>query len=80
MAAVHENQIKRCRRMRQKDGRRSDVKVCAACQKETRWVSVDQLCWECTILAAKNKIPLYIEPHEEDDIGNWEVLPGLLGS
>ena len=80
MAAVQENQTKkRRRRKRQTDGRRSKLKVCRACQKETKWLSVDGKCWECTIDTAKTKIPLHIEPSEEEHAGN-EVLPGTSGS
>ncbi|RJP77800.1 MAG: hypothetical protein C4524_07525 [Candidatus Zixiibacteriota bacterium] len=67
MAAVNENRGKRGKRTRQTSGQRSPVKVCASCGNETRWLSVDNMCWDCTIQAAKNKTPIYIEPHEEED-------------
>jgi hypothetical protein len=73
MAAVQENQNPRRRRARQMDGRRSSVKVCSVCQTETRWLSVDGKCWDCTIKAAKNKVPLFIELQDED-FENPEVL------
>jgi len=66
MAAVHENQVKaRRRRTRQKDGRRSQVKVCTACNNETKWLSVDGTCWACTVSATKNKVPIHVDNEEE---------------
>ena len=78
MSAVQENQPRRRKGARQMDGRRSDLKECVACRKETRWLSVDQLCWECTIAAARTKIPLHIEPFERE-LPNLEVFPGTIG-
>lgn len=78
MAAVRENQVKRRRRTRQMDGRRSALKVCAICQTETRWVSVDGVCWQCTVQAAKKKVPLHIEIQEEDQ-DYPETLSGHAG-
>ncbi len=66
MTMVNEGRAKRTRRTRQKDGRRSTKKVCASCGNETRWLSVEGTCWDCTIKAARNKAPLYIEPQEEE--------------
>ncbi len=66
MAAVEENRIKRGKRVRQMSGDRSVTKICAACGGETRWLSVDGLCWSCTVQAAKNKTPLFVE-HQEDE-------------
>lgn len=76
MAAVQENQNPRRHRTRQMDGRRSSVKVCSVCQTETRWLSVDGKCWDCTIKAAKNKVPLFIEPQDED-FENPEALQAI---
>ena len=66
MPAVQENQNPRRRHTRQMDGRRSPMKVCSVCREETRWLSVDGMCWDCTIKAVKNKVPIFIEPQEEE--------------
>ncbi len=78
MAAVHENQRKRRRKKRQTDGRRSKLKICTSCEKESKWLSVDGRCWECTVEMAKGKIPLHIDPTEEEQ-GNISMLPGITG-
>jgi len=64
--AVSEGQAKRGRRTRQMNGRRGRAKVCAVCGNPTRWLSVDGMCWDCTVKAAKNKVPIYIEQQEEE--------------
>jgi len=79
MAAVRENQMKRRRRVRKTDGRRSNTKICKVCQNETRWLSVDGMCWDCTVNAAKRKVPLYIEIQEEDQ-DNFEMYSGSAGN
>ncbi|TKJ41779.1 hypothetical protein CEE37_04210 [candidate division LCP-89 bacterium B3_LCP] len=79
MAAVHENQTKRYRRTRQFDGRRCGLKVCKACQRQTRWLSIDYFCWECTISLAKTKIPLHTETADEET-KHKEVYLGFLGN
>ena len=76
MAAVHEDQAKRRRRTRYISGNRNGNKICSACEKKTRWLSVDGLCWDCTVTSAKNKIPIHIDSLDEDqeDYGKY---PGL---
>lgn len=69
MAAVHEQRLKRARRLKQTNGRRSRIKVCSNCDKETRWLSVEGLCWDCTVSAIRRKTPIYIEPQEEESEG-----------
>jgi hypothetical protein len=78
MTMVNEGRNKRTRRTRQKDGRRSIKKVCASCSNETRWLSVDGLCWDCTIKEAKDKAPIYIESQEEEseDSESGDVFSG----
>jgi hypothetical protein len=66
MTMVSEGRAKKTRRTRQKDGRRSTKKVCNSCGNETRWLSVEGTCWDCTVKAAKDKVPLFIEPQEEE--------------
>jgi hypothetical protein len=66
MTMVNEGQAKRIRRTRQKDGRRSLKKVCKSCGNETRWLSVEATCWDCTVKAARDKAPLFVEPQEEE--------------
>lgn len=71
MAAVHEHQKPtRRRRARQTDGRRSGVKVCTVCKSETKWLSVEGMCWNCTVENAKKKIPLHVEIPEEEQGGS----------
>ena len=78
MATVQVNQSKCGRRMRQLDGRRSKkTKTCAGCQRKTRWLSVEKMCWECTINTAKNRIPIFIEPQDEEK-GNPERFAGSM--
>ncbi len=66
MTMVNEGRAKRAKRTRQKDGRRSLKKICSSCGNETRWLSVEGNCWDCTVKAAKDKAPLYIELQEEE--------------
>jgi len=66
MAAVHESRIKRRRRTKHTSGSKEIVRVCSTCSSETRWLSVDGLCWDCTVKAAKNKIPIQIDTSEDD--------------
>ena len=66
MPMVNEGRAKRTRRTRQKDGRRSAQKKCASCNLETRWLSVEGTCWDCTVKSAKDKVPLFIESQEEE--------------
>ena len=79
MAAVHEHQKKtRRRRARQMDGRRSKSKVCSVCNSATKWLSVDGMCWECTVENAKKKIPLHVEI-SDDESGGSETLSDNIG-
>jgi hypothetical protein len=78
MAAVHEHQkTTRRRRARQTDGRRSEVKVCAVCKSETKWLSVDGMCWNCTVDNAKKKVPLHVDLSEEDQSGSDSVSDNM---
>ncbi|MCX6640196.1 MAG: hypothetical protein NTW14_06900 [bacterium] len=70
MAAVHEGQINwRRKKTHSTDSHRSALHLCSNCHKETRWVSVDKLCWDCTVQAAKNKVPLFADTYTEDAEG-----------
>jgi hypothetical protein len=80
MAAVHENQLQRHhRRGRKKEFASVPLQLCSGCQKETRWLSVEGTCWDCTIQTSKNKVPLNVGMFEEDDEGSdneVEILEG----
>jgi hypothetical protein len=39
-------------------------------------MSVDQLCWDCTVSVAKNKVPLYVEPREDES----HIMEGTTGN
>ncbi len=74
MAALNEsktktNKSKRGKRARQSSGDRSQMRKCSECGSRTRWLSVDALCWDCTVKAAKNKMPIFIETSEEEQEG-----------
>ena len=58
--------IKRKRRLRRGGYSRKPFKKCEKCGTETRWLSVDGLCWGCTVKKIKNKPPVYIPQEEEE--------------
>lgn len=66
--------IKRKRRLRRRGYSSKPFKKCEKCGTETRWLSVDGLCWDCTVKDIKNKVPLFIEPASPEDGGEAENI------
>lgn len=66
--------IKRKRRLRRGGYSRKPFKKCEKCGTETRWLSVEGFCWDCTITEAKNRVPLYIEKELPQDEGESESI------
>jgi glucan phosphoethanolaminetransferase (alkaline phosphatase superfamily) len=76
MRVASQSSTKHSKRARQTNSHQNITRICAECGSETRWLSVEGTCWDCTVKAAKNKVPLYIEQQEDDlDI---EANTGLL--
>jgi len=71
--------VKERRRLKIISGRKSKKKICSACKRKTKWLSVDGLCWKCTVKMAKNKPPIVIESEEWDmGLGKTEKEEGEL--
>jgi hypothetical protein len=66
MAGNNGSKSKRGKAARQKESRRAHRKRCRACGYDTRWLSVDGMCWDCTVKSVKAKAPIYIESTEEE--------------
>jgi len=47
-------------------------KICPLCNQPTKWQSVDGLCWDCTIIEAKEKAIMRI--HADDNFNPFNSL------
>ena len=77
MSGGNGHKSKRGNGTRKKESRRAHRKRCRACGYDTRWLSIDGMCWDCTVKSVRNKAPIYIESTEEEpessDIGTTSL-------
>jgi len=66
MAGGNGSKSKRGNGTRSKESRHPRRKRCRACGYDTRWLSIDGMCWDCTVKSVRNKAPIYIESTEEE--------------
>ena len=66
MAGGNGHKSKRGKGTRSKESRHPRRKRCRACGYDTRWLSVDGMCWDCTVKSVKSKMPIFIESQEEE--------------
>lgn len=66
MAGGNGHKSKRGKGTRPKESRHPRRKRCRACGYDTRWLSVDGMCWDCTVKSVKSKTPIYLETQEEE--------------